>query len=96
MSLATVLWSLLQVLQVNRGLTNEIEALADSANAAKVRLQLFLEWWMEFQSNYDDLAQWLEEVEPRLWQLVARGDSTQTPVVSPQELLADAKVGISN
>ncbi len=77
---------------MNRSLTAEIEAMRDNANAAMVRLQLFVEWWVEFHSNHDDVTVWLEEAEGRLEQMVARGDSTQSPLVSPLELLADAQV----
>ena len=35
---------------------------------------------------------WLEEAESRLEQLEARASSSETPLVSPVELLTDAKV----
>ena len=77
---------------MNRSLTAEIEALRDGANAAMVRLQLFIEWWAEYHSNHDDVVTWMEEAESRLEQLDARAGSTQGPLVSPIELLMDAKV----
>ena len=81
-----------QVVEVNHTLTQEIEDLSNSANAAKVRLQLFIEWWVEYCSNRGDVVPWLEGAESRLEQLVARAESTQSPLVSPVELLQDAKV----
>ena len=84
--------SLLQVVQVNHTLTKKVEELSDSANSAKVRLQLFIEWWAEYCSNYGEISPWLEGAESRVVQLVARGESTQAPLVSPVELLQDAKV----
>ncbi len=83
------------MVQANRGLTAEIERLRDSANAAMVRLQLFVEWWAEFHANRDDVIPWMDEAEARLDQIVARAESTQSPLVSPLELLADAKVQLS-
>ena len=50
---------------------------------------------MEFCGNRDDLTPWLEETESRLGQLRARAESTQSPLVSPAELLADVKVCVS-
>ena len=47
---------------------------------------------MEFRSNRDDWTPLLEESESRLGQLRARAESTQSPLVSPAELLADVKV----
>ena len=79
-------------MQVSRSLTAEIEALRDSANAAMVRLQLLIEWWAEYHSNQDDIAPWLDDTEARLDQMKARAESTQMPLVSPLELLADARV----
>ena len=77
---------------MNHTLTKKVEVLSDSANSAKVRLQLFIEWWAEYCSNYGEISPWLEGAESRLGQLVARGESTQAPLVSPVELLQDAKV----
>ena len=91
-SLSAFSLSLLQVVQVNHTLTKKVEELSDSANSAKVRLQLFIEWWAEYCSNYGEISPWLEGAESRLGQLVARGESTQAPLVSPVELLQDAKV----
>ena len=47
---------------------------------------------MEYCSNHGDVVPWLEGAESRLEQLVARAESTQSPLVSPVELLQDAKV----
>ena len=77
---------------MNHALAQEIEDLSSSANAGKVRLQLFIEWWVEYCSNHGDVVPWLEGAESRLEQLVARAESTQSPLVSPVELLQDAKV----
>ena len=77
---------------MNYTLTKKVEELSDSANSAKVRLQLFIEWWAEYCSNYSEISPWLEGAESRVVQLVARGESTQAPLVSPVELLQDAKV----
>ena len=83
-----------QVVQVNHTFTKKIEELSDSANSAKDRLQLFIQWWVEYSSNYDKLCPWLKGAASRLEQLVAREESIQSPPVSPVELLQDAKVGI--
>lgn len=79
---------------MNHALAQEIEDLSGSANAGKVRLQLFIEWWVEYCSNHGDVVPWLEGAESRLEQLVARAESTQSPLVSPVELLQDAKVHV--
>ena len=47
---------------------------------------------MEFHSNHGDVCRWLEEAESRVGQLEARAQSTQSPLVSPLELLSDARV----
>ena len=78
---------------MNHLLKTEVETLKDDSDAAMVRLQLFVEWWADYTSNHSDLASWLDEAEYRLQQLVARGESTQSPLVAPTELLADMKVG---
>ena len=78
---------------MNHALRAEVETLKDSSDAAMVRLQLFIEWWADYTSNHADLTSWLEEAESQLQQLVARGESTQSPLVSPAELLDDMKVG---
>ena len=78
---------------MNRSLTGEIESLSDDSATAKIRLQLFIEWWAEFHSNHGDLTGWLEEAESRVDLLEARAESVEIPLVSPVELLADAKVG---
>ena len=83
-----------QVVQVNHMFTQKIEELSDSANSTKDRLQLFIQWWVEYTSNYDKLCPWLKGVESQLEQLVAREESIQSPPVSPVELLQDAKVGV--
>ena len=79
-------------MQINRGLTAEIESLSNDSATAKIRLQLFIEWWVEFHSNHGEICQWLEEAESRLDILEARAESTETPLVSPTELLNDTKV----
>ena len=83
-----------QVVQVNHMFTKKIEELSYSANSAKVRLQLFIQWWVEYSSNYDKLCPWLKGAASRLEQLVVREESIQSPPVSPVELLQDAKVGV--
>ena len=83
-----------QVVQVNHMFTQKIEELSDSANSTKDRLQLFIQWWVEYTSNYDKLCPWLKGAESRLEQLVAREESIQSPPVSPVELLQDAKVSV--
>ena len=82
----------MQLVQITRDLTGEIETLSDNSAPAKIHLQLFIEWWVEFCGNRDDLTPWLEETESRLGQLRARAESTQSPLVSLAELLADVKV----
>lgn len=47
-----------------------------SANSAKDRLQLFIQWWVEYSSNYDKLCPWLKGAASQLEQLVAREEST--------------------
>ena len=65
-----------QVVQVNHMFTQKIEELSDSANSAKDRLQLFIQWWVDYNSNYDKLCPWLKGAASRLEQLVARDEST--------------------
>ena len=84
-----------QVVQVNHTFTKKIEELSHSANSAssaKVRLQLFIQWWVEYSSNYDKLCPWLKGAESRLKQLVAREEGIQSPPFSSVELLQVAKV----
>ena len=66
--------------------------ISDSANSAKVWLRLFIQWWVEYSSNYDKICLWLKGAESRLEQLVVREENMQSPTVSPVELLQDAKV----
>ena len=47
---------------------------------------------MEFHSNHGEITQWLEEAESRIDLLEARAESTESPLVSPVELLSDANV----
>ena len=49
---------------------------------------------MEFHSNHGEICQWLEEAESRMEVLEARAESTETPLVSPIELLNDVKVRV--
>ena len=72
----------------------DIEELSDSANSAKIWLQLFIQWWVEYSSNYDEVCPWLKGAESQLEQLVVREESIQSPPVSPKGLLQDAKVGV--
>ena len=81
-----------QVVKVNHMFTRKIEELSDSTNSAKVRLQLFIQWWVEYSSNCDKICPWLKGAESRLEQLVVREESMQSLTVSPVELLQDAKV----
>ena len=81
-----------QVVEVNRMFIRKIEKLSDSTNSATVRLQLFIQWWVEYSSNYDKICPWLKRAESRLEQLVVREESVECPTVSPVELLQDAKV----
>ena len=83
-----------QVVQVNHTFSKKIEELSDSANWAKDRLQLFIQWWVEYSSNYDKVCPWLKGAESRLEQLVVREESIQSPPFSPVELLQDAKVSV--
>ena len=81
-----------QVVQVDHMFA--IEELSDFANSAKIWLQLFIQWWVEYSSNYDEVCPWLKGAESRLEQLVVREESIQSPPVSPKGLLQDAKVGV--
>ena len=83
------------MLALNRSLTAEVEVLSDSANAAFVRLQLFIEWWVEYRSNYGDISPWLEEAESRLNQIIMRSENTQPPLVAPMDLLQEAQVSVT-
>ena len=47
---------------------------------------------MEFHSNHGEITQWLEEAESRVDLLEARAESTESPLVSPVELLTDVNV----
>ena len=47
---------------------------------------------MEFHGNHGELTSWLEEAESHLDQMEARAGSSEAPLVSPVELLTDAKV----
>ena len=55
----------------------KIEELSDSANSAKVRL-LFIQWWVEYSSNYDKLCPWLKGAESRR-ELAASGEGGEHP-----------------
>ena len=69
-----------------------MEQLSASTDKAKERLRLFVQWWVEYHGNHDDLSPWLDGAEIRLDQLRARAESTQPPLVSPGELLLDVQV----
>ena len=68
--------------------------ISDSTNSAKVRLQLFIQWWVDYSSNYDKVCLWLKGAESRLEQLVVSEENMQSPPVSQVELLQDAKVDV--
>ena len=65
-----------------------------STNSAKVWLQLFIQWWVDYSSNYDKVCLWLKGAESRLEQLVVSEENMQSPPVSQVELLQDAKVDV--
>ena len=84
--------TLFQIAQVNRTLGDQVDHLSASTDKAKMRLRLFVQWWVEYRGNHDDLSPWLDGAEIRLDQLRARAESTQPPLVSPGELLLDVQV----
>lgn len=80
---------------INKTLTSEIETLSSSTEAAKLRLQLLIEWWVEYNGNYDDMLPWLDSMESSLSQLIARFKSTHPPRVSPMDLVQEIEVRYS-
>ena len=66
-----------------------------NSEQAKLRLQLLVQWWEEFQSNHVEVLTWLEDAENGLEQLLARYRSLQPPRVSPVDVLQDIKVCLS-
>ena len=82
----------LQVVEVNRSLTDSVERLSDDASDALGHLQLILEWWAEFTSNHGDMTSWLEGMEERVAALEDQLSSTVSPRPCPLTLQQTAKV----
>ena len=83
----------LQLLCSNKVLSVKIDSLSSSNEEARTRLQVIIQWWEEFCSNYEDVIPWLEEAESDLSELMARYSNTSSPRQSPLVLLQRLKVG---
>ena len=82
----------LQLLGVNKTLAAEIDVLMSNAEQAKLRLQLLVQWWEEFESNQTEVSSWLDEADTGLALILARHQSPHPPRVSPIDLLQEIKV----